>query len=100
TLFAISSSSSRGGGNMVDIGQAVTALLREHDERANFHSIRDTFPFDEISISYAIQDELVRRLRERRRCGLVGYKIGLTSPRMQQMCGIPHPIAGHILDDS
>jgi 2-keto-4-pentenoate hydratase len=26
----------------------------------------------------------------------IGYKIGLTTPRMQQMCGLDHPIAGFI----
>lgn len=85
---------------MIDIDAAAAALLQEHDKRANFHSIRDQFPFDDISLSYSVQDKLVRHFRERRRCGVAGYKIGLTSPRMQQMCGIPHPIAGYILDDS
>ncbi len=27
-----------------------------------------------------------------------GYKIGLTSPRMQQMCGLDQPVAGRILE--
>lgn len=82
---------------VIDAADAAAALLREHDDRAPFRSIRGTFPFEEIGVSYAIQDEVVRRLLERNGCGAAGYKIGLTSPRMQQMCGIPHPIGGRVL---
>jgi 2-keto-4-pentenoate hydratase len=84
---------------MVDVSAAAALLLREHEERTPFHSIRDTFDFDDIPTSYDIQDELVRRLRARRACGTAGYKIGLTSARMQAMCGVPHPLGGRVLDD-
>lgn len=84
---------------MTDAAAAAAALLAEHDARHSFRSIRDRFPFDEIGMSYDIQADLVRRLRERRGCTTIGYKIGLTSPRMQAMCGIPHPIAGRVFAD-
>lgn len=84
---------------MTRTNDAAAALLRQHDEGADFKSIRDEFPFDDISVSYSIQDELVRWQVKRRACKIAGYKIGLTSPRMQQMCGIPHPIAGRVLAD-
>lgn len=84
---------------MIDASRAAAALLREHDERKRAASIRDAFPFEEISVAYDIQDAFVRLLRERRSCGTVGYKIGLTSLRMQEMCGIPHPMSGHVLAD-
>lgn len=84
---------------MIDISAAAALLLREHEERTPYHSIRETFRFDEIPTSYDIQDALVRRLCEQRSCRAVGYKIGLTSPRMQAMCGIPHPLGGRVLDD-
>jgi 2-keto-4-pentenoate hydratase len=84
---------------MIDVSAAAALLLREHDERAQFHSIRDTFDFNDIPTAYDIQDDLVRRLLERRSCGAVGYKIGLTSARMQAMCGVPHPLGGRVLDD-
>lgn len=84
---------------MVKIDRVVEALLQEHDKRVRFHSIRDVFPFESIDVSYTIQDELVQRLRLLRATHPVGYKIGLTSPRMQAMCGIPHPIAGRVLAD-
>ncbi len=82
---------------MIHTEEAAKALLAEHDERQRFHSIRDRFPFDDIETSYAIQDRVVHGLRLRHDVGLAGYKIGLTSPRMQEMCGIPHPIAGSVL---
>lgn len=84
---------------MIRPADAAAALLREHDARQSFRSIRDEFPFDQIGVSYDIQEDLVRRLSERQACGTVGYKIGLTSPRMQAMCGIPHPLGGRILAD-
>ncbi|HSP24639.1 MAG TPA: fumarylacetoacetate hydrolase family protein [Saliniramus sp.] len=82
---------------MIDTAAAAALLLREHDERTRFSTIREAFPFDDISVSYDIQRDLVGRLCERAGCDTVGYKIGLTSARMQAMCGIPHPLAGQIL---
>ena len=82
---------------MVHPDEVASALLREHDDRQRFHSLRESFPFDDIRVSYDIQDRLVEMLKQRNRCGLAGYKIGLTSARMQALCGIPHPIAGAIL---
>lgn len=84
---------------MIDVSAAADLLLREHDERKTYRSIREDFAFDDIATSYDIQAELVRRLTERRKCRTVGYKIGLTSKRMQAMCRIPHPLGGQILED-
>lgn len=83
---------------MFQFDDAAAALLRDHDDARPFRSIRDDFPFEDIATSYAIQDQLVRRLKDRGGHRAVGYKIGLTSLRMQEMCGIPHPIAGVVLD--
>ena len=62
---------------------SAAALLREHDQRAPFRSIRARFLVEEFSDGYDIQDELVRRMREQRACGVIGHNIGLRSPRMQ-----------------
>lgn len=83
---------------MVQIDDAAAALMREHAEGRRFHSLREAFPFDDIATAYAIQDRFVRTLRTRDGAGVAGYKIGLTSSRMQAMCGIPHPIAGVVLE--
>lgn len=50
----------------------------------------------DIAFAYAVQASLLPRIAP----GGVhraGYKIGVTTPRMQEMCGIPEPIAGVVL---
>jgi 2-keto-4-pentenoate hydratase len=84
---------------MIDAGDAAVKLLEEHEAKQNFQSIRERFPFEDIETAYTIQEQFVRRLRAKNGAGITGYKIGLTSPRMQAMCGIPHPIAGTVLTD-
>jgi 2-keto-4-pentenoate hydratase len=46
-----------------------------------------------------VQREYVRLLTHSRGTKAAGYKIGLTTPRMQAMCGIDSPVAGVILQD-
>jgi 2-keto-4-pentenoate hydratase len=82
---------------MIQAEAAAETLLREHNERKSFHSLRDEYPLNDLRQSYDIQAHVVKRLCERNNAGLAGYKIGLTSPRMQTMCGIPHPICGSVL---
>ena len=80
----------------IDLAQAALTLLRDHADK------RDILPFaremgaEDLDHAYRIQAAFVARLEERqgRR---VGYKIGLTSARMQQMCSIDHPVAGVVL---
>ncbi len=47
--------------------------------------------------AYITQAAYVTRLCERDETFVAGYKIGLTSRRMQEFCGIDHPIAGFVL---
>lgn len=82
---------------MIQAEAAAETLLREHDERRSFHSLRDEYALNDLRQSYDIQAHVVRRLCARNNVSLAGYKIGLTSPRMQTMCGIPHPISGSVL---
>ena len=84
---------------MIATEKAAEALLNEHETRQHFHSIRTDYPFDDLGTAYAIQDRVVSRLRTKNDARIAGYKIGLTSLRMQEMCGIPHPIAGHVLQN-
>ena len=51
----------------------------------------------DLPLAYAIQDGLVRRYRADGRGDPAGWKIGLTSARMQAFCGLDHPLAGVIL---
>src|SRR5690606_2552150 len=49
--------------------------------------------------AYEVQDACVDMVVRRRNTERAGYKIGLTSKVMQQMCGIDEPVAGVILAD-
>ncbi len=72
-------------------------LWRQHRERAPFQSIESLLPSAHLEIAYAVQDELVR-LMAATEGNPVGYKIGLTSLRMQQMCGLDQPVVGRLLE--
>jgi 2-keto-4-pentenoate hydratase len=50
--------------------------------------------FDE---AYALQSEIVQRALRSGSDSIAGYKVGLTTEKMQQFCGVTEPIAGRIL---
>ncbi|WP_161965998.1 2-keto-4-pentenoate hydratase [Steroidobacter cummioxidans] len=47
--------------------------------------------------AYAIQDEILARALRSGSDSVAGYKIGLTTEKMQKFCGVGEPIAGRIL---
>lgn len=49
--------------------------------------------------AYLIQGHFVSHLKTADSCAVAGYKIGLTSPAMQDFCGVKEPITGQILDN-
>jgi 2-oxo-3-hexenedioate decarboxylase/2-keto-4-pentenoate hydratase len=51
----------------------------------------------DMKAAYAAQAALVQRLCGPPGARPAGYKIGLTAPRMQAMCGVDQPIAGVVL---
>ncbi len=78
-----------------DVNEALSTiaeqLVTEHRNGVTFHK------FDGISglpDAYRVQDAYVEATIGDDACA--GYKIGLTSKRMQQMCGIDQPICGTI----
>jgi 2-keto-4-pentenoate hydratase len=79
---------------ILDIAELAAGQLRDYDARTP-----GTMFAEEISLSeeqaYVIQSE-VCRLREQRGETTVGYKIGCTSPVIQQQLGIDHPIFGRL----
>lgn len=78
-------------------GELAEWLRRQHLERAPFESILPFLPSATPDGAYAVQDAFVRRMLPD--LGLPkGYKIGLTSRRMQQMCGLDEPVAGRVLE--
>lgn len=72
-------------------------LLAEHEGGRPFTTLARAGARLDLAQAYAVQDRYVSLLGLRHGAGVVGYKIGLTSPAMQQMCGIGHPIHGRIL---
>lgn len=74
-------------------------LLGEHQRRHPFEPFAAETGLTTLEMAYDAQDALIELLAEQRSAAPIGYKIGLTSKRMQAMCGIDHPIAGVILSD-
>lgn len=75
---------------------AAEMLLRDHLGKRNLVPFARDWGATDLEGAYAIQAELVKRyvpIHGPR----VGYKIGLTSHRMQQMCSIDHPVPGVVL---
>jgi 2-keto-4-pentenoate hydratase len=71
-------------------------LLRQHGAGEQARPLPGLARAD-MAGAYAIQRDFVRLLRDATGAEPIGYKIGLTSKRMQAMCGIDHPIAGVVL---
>jgi 2-keto-4-pentenoate hydratase len=84
---------------MSDPTEVAGEVLRWHLERRRFESFAAQFGIGDVSAAYNVQDVVVRRRSEDSGARPVGYKIGLTSPRMQQMCGVDFPLSGVVLDN-
>jgi 2-keto-4-pentenoate hydratase len=67
-------------------------LMREHAAGTKFHPMGVA----DLAAAYAVQRRFVTLMSETAGA-TAGYKIGLTSARMQEMCGIDQPVAGVIL---
>jgi 2-keto-4-pentenoate hydratase len=79
--------------------KAAEALMSEHRDGVRYRPFATAFEIGDLDAAYAVQREYVRLLRQALGGGAVGYKIGLTSSRMQAMCGLDRPIAGVILQN-
>ncbi len=73
-----------------DVGRQ---LLDEHRNGTRFHNLGPQCGVSDLASAYAVQREYVALMRPSQGAA-AGYKIGLTSQRMQQMCKIDQPIAG------
>jgi 2-keto-4-pentenoate hydratase len=74
-------------------------LMRQHRQREKFRTLAPAWPVNDLDDAYAVQGRFVELMRAASGAAIAGYKIGLTSKRMQHMCGIDHPIAGVVLAD-
>lgn len=79
--------------------KAAEALMQEHRSGVKFRPLGAAFAIADVDQAYAVQREHVRLQMQARGCAAAGYKIGLTTKRMQEMCGIDSPIAGVVLKD-
>jgi 2-keto-4-pentenoate hydratase len=70
-----------------------TELLRRHAGRETFTSIFDSDETPDVPLAYEVQDRYVEGLAGTP----FGFKVGLTTQRMQQMCGVNEPISGVVL---
>jgi 2-keto-4-pentenoate hydratase len=80
------------------LSQAAQSLLRAAKTRIPIDPLTDTYPGITIEQAYGVQlNAMEKLLAEGRK--VVGKKIGLTSPPMQQFLNVSEPDYGHLLDD-
>jgi 2-keto-4-pentenoate hydratase len=82
-----------------DAGKISDTLMDEHHRGVKYQPFASAYGIANVADAYAVQHEYVRRQMAARGVNPVGYKIGLTTKRMQDMCGIDSPVAGVILSD-
>ena len=77
--------------------RAIVDRLEAHvssRRRFQLHRIDDRPPT--LDEAYAIQAEIVERALRSGSESIAGYKVGLTTEKMQKFCGVTEPIAGRI----
>ncbi len=79
--------------------KAAKALMEEHERKAPFWPFAAPFGVETVDDAYAVQRAYVGLQIEDRKTRPIGYKVGLTSKRMQAMCAIDSPIGGVVLAD-
>ena len=73
-------------------------LAERHAARTTFTSIFDEGEAAELPLAYDVQDHFVASLlASGAKPG--GYKVGLTTKRMQALCGVEEPISGVVLSN-
>ena len=73
--------------------EAAAALMRDHAAKKKIVPFARHYGATDLAGAYAIQAAYAKKL-EANLGKRVGYKIGLTSKRMQEMCGVNHPNSG------
>ena len=85
--------------NIDPVEHGAMDLIAQHAERKIFTPIEKPALGDPLAFAYDVQDRFISHLLNKSGASIAGYKIGLTTPRMQAFAGIPHPIAGVICSD-
>src|SRR6266481_1749365 len=73
------------------IEQTAALIAAEHREGKGFHTLEG---LPDLATAYRVQKAFIGEIIGTD--AIAGYKIGLTSQRMQTMCGIDTPIAGAV----
>jgi len=81
---------------VTDAANFAKAIAERHRNRERFTLEAPPGRAGDMGFAYDVQDFLVPLLTDPRDT-VAGYKIGLTTPRMQAMCGIEEPIVGAVL---
>src|SRR5512145_2802730 len=92
-MYLLVGSDHRSIGMDTQVEAAAQHLLAAHRAGARYAPLPGELRPTTLAVAYAIQEHF-RRLLEPERGALCGYKIALTSPVMQKLCGIPHPLSG------
>lgn len=82
-----------------DADRVARELMWQHRQRQTFRTLSPQWPVEDLDDAYAVQARFVELMRAESGAAIAGYKIGLTTKRMQHMCGIDHPIPGVVLAD-
>lgn len=78
--------------------RAIVDRLEEHiRDRKAFQLYRIDNRPPTLEEAYALQSEFVQRALRSGTDSIAGYKVGLTTAKMQEFCGVTQPIAGRIL---
>ena len=81
---------------MTDAANFAKAIAERHRNRERFTLEAPDGRAGDMAFAYDVQDALIPLLAQPGEPA-AGYKIGLTTPRMQAMCGIDEPIVGVVL---
>jgi 2-keto-4-pentenoate hydratase len=81
----------------VPVQEIVGKLLRAEQERSPLPRFSETYPGFTPQEAYAVQLAFIAA-KKAAGATVVGRKIGLTSPKMQEMFGVDEPDYGHLLD--
>jgi 2-keto-4-pentenoate hydratase len=76
----------------------VTALMlmEAHDIGEQFVPFARERGINDVDAAYRVQDAYARRLMAAGNTQTGGFKIGLTTQKMQAMCGIDSPVSGYV----
>ncbi|MFF4081582.1 2-keto-4-pentenoate hydratase [Streptomyces sp. NPDC001777] len=80
------------------VAEAAARLLSAADTHVPCAPVRDLIGAADIGAAYAVQQRITAA-RLARGARVVGHKIGLTSPAVQQQLGVERPDFGILLDD-